>query len=95
MASIEVGDRLEGGEDPKVTGIQPKKTQRARSDEAAGLRDVTLYALEGPASKLLADPALEMSDPVRRDGLMTALRLVERDPALLGMSAHLLGVGWR
>ena len=62
---------------------------------AAGLRDVTLYALEGPASKLLADPALEMNDPVRRDGLMTALRLVERDPALLGMSAHLLGVGWR
>ncbi|EYB66486.1 hypothetical protein DEIPH_ctg103orf0006 [Deinococcus phoenicis] len=62
---------------------------------AAGLRDVTLYALEGPASKLLADPALELSDPLRRDGLLTALRLVERDPALLGMSAHLLGVGWR
>ncbi len=38
LASIEVGDRLEGGEDPKVTGIQPKKTQSARSDEAAGLR---------------------------------------------------------
>lgn len=56
--------------------------------KAAGLRDVTLYALEGPASKLLADP-------VRRDGLMTALRLVERDPALMGVSAHILGVGWR
>ena len=62
---------------------------------AAGLRDVTLYALEGPASKLIADPALEMNDAVRRDGLMTALRLVERDPALMGMSAHILGVGWR
>ena len=56
---------------------------------------MTLYALEGPASKLLADPALELNDPVRRDGLMTALRLVERDPALLGTSAHILGVGWR
>ncbi|MBZ9751400.1 class I SAM-dependent methyltransferase [Deinococcus sp. HMF7604] len=60
---------------------------------AAGLRNVTLYALEGPAN-LLADPALEISDPVRRSGLMTALRLVERDPALIGISAHILGVGW-
>lgn len=62
---------------------------------AAGLRNVALYALEGPASKLIADPALELGDPVRRGGLMTALRLVERDPALMGMSAHILGVGWR
>lgn len=61
---------------------------------AAGLRDVALYALEGPAN-LLPDPTLEMSDPVRRDGLLTALRLVERDQALLGVSAHMLGVGWR
>lgn len=33
---------------------------------AAGLEDVALYALEGPASKRLADPALELGDPVPR-----------------------------
>lgn len=62
--------------------------------KAAGLRNVTLYAVEGPTN-LLADPALELSDSRRRDGLMTALRLIECDPALLGVSAHILGVGWR
>lgn len=60
--------------------------------EAAGFSGVKLYALEGLAN-LLADPILELSDPVRRDGLLTALRLTENDPALLGVSAHVLGVG--
>ena len=60
----------------------------------AGLKGVALYALEGPAN-LLADPVLEMNDPLRRDGLMTALRLIERDPALLAVSAHILGLGRR
>lgn len=59
---------------------------------AACFRDVTLYALEGPAS-LLQEPEGVMRDPERREGLLAALRLMERDPALLGFSAHLLAVG--
>ncbi|GAA5514502.1 2-methoxy-6-polyprenyl-1,4-benzoquinol methylase, mitochondrial [Deinococcus carri] len=59
---------------------------------AAGVRDVTLYALEGPAS-LLPDPEEIMRDAERREGLLAALRLMERDPALLGVTPHLLAVG--
>lgn len=62
---------------------------------AAGFRDVALYALEGPASKRVANPELELADPLRRDGLLAALRLVERDPSLLGDSAHMLAVARR
>lgn len=59
---------------------------------AAGFGEVTLFGLEGP-SNLLADPADVMQDPVRREGLLGALRMMERDPALLGISGHVLGVG--
>lgn len=53
---------------------------------------MTLYGLEGP-SNLLADPEGVMEHPVRREGLLSALRMMERDPALLGISGHVLGVG--
>ncbi|GMA15788.1 class I SAM-dependent methyltransferase [Deinococcus metallilatus] len=59
---------------------------------AVGFGDVTLYALEGPAG-LLRDPEEVMRDPERREGLFAALRLLECDRALLGISAHLLAVG--
>ncbi|GAA5533673.1 class I SAM-dependent methyltransferase [Deinococcus aluminii] len=59
---------------------------------AAGFGDVTLHALEGPAG-LLRDPEEVMRDPERREGLLAALRLMERDPALLGVTPHLLAVG--
>lgn len=60
----------------------------------AGFRDVSVYAVEGPAA-LLRDPDAAMRDPARREGILRALRLTERDPALLGISPHLLAAGVR
>ncbi|GGR73946.1 hypothetical protein GCM10008959_39030 [Deinococcus seoulensis] len=59
---------------------------------AAGLTDVTVYAVEGPTN-LLRDPEAALNDPARREGILRAVRLLERDPALLGASPHLLAVG--
>ncbi len=55
----------------------------------AGLRDVATFAVEGSAwmSPSLAD---DLADPPRRDALLAILRELEREPSLLGASAHLL-----
>ncbi|RJQ80734.1 class I SAM-dependent methyltransferase [Pseudonocardiaceae bacterium YIM PH 21723] len=59
--------------------------------EAAGLSDVAVYGIEGPAW-----PALDAAGLAAFDGLLDAAarcaRLVERDPLLINASAHLLGV---
>lgn len=56
----------------------------------AGL-DAELYGLEGPAG-LLADFDARWRDPGSRTKLLDFLRLVEREPSLLGLSAHILAV---
>ncbi len=55
----------------------------------AGFRSERLYAVEGPAAQV---PDLETlwHDAERRAELLEALRLVERDPYLLGVSSHIL-----
>ena len=58
---------------------------------AAGLRLEDLVGLEGPAW-LLHDLDARWSDGERRERLLAAVRAVEREPALLGLSAHLLAV---
>jgi SAM-dependent methyltransferase len=62
--------------------------------EAAGLRDMALFAVEGPAwmSPTLAD---DLADPPRRTALLAILRELEREPSLLGASAHLLAIARR
>ncbi len=55
------------------------------------LTDVEVFGIEGPAG-----PALDAHGIDRIDELLTAAvraaRLVERDPALIAASGHLLGV---
>jgi SAM-dependent methyltransferase len=60
----------------------------------AGLRLVELAGLEGPAW-LLGDVDERWADPERRERLLSAARAVESEPALLGLSAHLLAVARR
>jgi len=50
--------------------------------------------LEGPA-RLLPDVEERWADAGRRERLLSAARAVEREPSLLGMSAHLLAVARR
>ncbi|HET6896785.1 MAG TPA: class I SAM-dependent methyltransferase [Vicinamibacteria bacterium] len=65
-------------------------------DEArdAGLAVEGLLAVEGPAW-MMPDLEARWGDPPRRRQLMDLLRRIEADPAVLGMSAHLLLVARR
>jgi SAM-dependent methyltransferase len=59
---------------------------------AAGLDVLGVFGIEGPGW-LHADLDEAWDDPAVRERLLWAARLCERDPALLALSAHLLGVG--
>lgn len=60
----------------------------------AGFGDVQVLAVEGPAwSTAVFRKA--WGDPVQRQSLMEFLSLIEREPSLLGASAHLLAVAHR
>lgn len=58
---------------------------------AAGLLLDGLYGLEGPGW-LLSDVAERLADPRRRADLLHVARLLESEPSVLGISAHLLVV---
>jgi len=59
--------------------------------EAAGLRHEATLAVEGPA--WLIPRAFEnWDDAAHREHVLAAVQRIEREPSLLGMSAHLLAV---
>ena len=58
----------------------------------AGFALAGLYAVEGPGA-FLPDFAKRWNDPASRQRLLELIRRVEREPALLGASPHLLAVG--
>jgi ubiquinone/menaquinone biosynthesis C-methylase UbiE len=58
----------------------------------AGFVDVQLYAVEGPAW-LVRD--LSDGESVLWERMLTVLRSIEREPTLIGASAHVLGVARR
>ena len=60
----------------------------------AGLSVETLLGLEGPGW-LLSDFPRRWDDPSQRERMLAAARAVEREPSLLGMSAHLVAVARR
>jgi ubiquinone/menaquinone biosynthesis C-methylase UbiE len=58
---------------------------------AAGFSNITVFGIEGPGW-LLPDIAERLADPVRRENLLRAARMVEAEPEMVGSSAHLLAV---
>ena len=62
-----------------------------REVQAVGLQVEGIFGLEGPGW-LLGDFEARWRDPERRDQLLDILRRLEREPSLLGVSAHLLAV---
>jgi ubiquinone/menaquinone biosynthesis C-methylase UbiE len=58
----------------------------------AGFTVAGLYAVEGPGA-FVPGFAERWKDPKSRDRLLDLLRRIEREPALLGVSPHLLAVG--
>jgi len=74
-----------------TTAYFHRPEELAAEAAAAGLRPVATLGVEGPAW-LLGNFADWWADPARRDRLLWAVRAVEAEPALLGVSAHLLAV---
>jgi SAM-dependent methyltransferase len=58
----------------------------------AGCAEPRVLGVEGPAW-LVADFDARWADPVLRGDMMAVARAVEAEPAMLGVSAHLLGLG--
>lgn len=61
---------------------------------AAGFERVSLASIEGPGY-LVSNFDDRWSDPARREALMTAARLVENDPEIVGIGSHLMATGRR
>lgn len=60
----------------------------------AGFTAVEVLGVEGPGY-LAPDIAARWADPVRREALLRAARLVESEPELLALASHLLAVATR
>jgi ubiquinone/menaquinone biosynthesis C-methylase UbiE len=60
----------------------------------AGFDDTAVLGVEGPGW-LMSDFGERWADPVRRSELLRAARVLEREPSILGASAHLIGLGWK
>ena len=58
----------------------------------AGFDLIDLLGVEGPGW-LLPDLEQRWADPVERERLLEAARVVEREPTLLGLPPHLLAIG--
>jgi ubiquinone/menaquinone biosynthesis C-methylase UbiE len=58
----------------------------------AGFDEVRVLGVEGPGW-IAADFESRWADPARRDDLMAVARAFEAEQSVLGISAHLLGVG--
>ena len=62
--------------------------------EASGLHRVQVVGVEGPG-EWVADFEARWGDEKLRADLLEVARRLEAEPSIIGMSAHLLGVGWR
>jgi len=60
--------------------------------ESAGVLDVAVLGVEGPAW-LLSDFDARWDDATQRRDLLAVARALEREPSIVGASAHLLGLG--
>ena len=69
------------------------RPEELRSElEAAGFGGVAVLGVEGPCW-LLADFDGRWADPESRADLLDVARRLEAEPAVVGVSAHLLGIG--
>jgi ubiquinone/menaquinone biosynthesis C-methylase UbiE len=59
---------------------------------AAGFQDVTVLGIEGPGW-ILPDFDARWNDPALRRDLLDVARAFESGPSVVGVSAHLLGIG--
>jgi ubiquinone/menaquinone biosynthesis C-methylase UbiE len=98
FAEVAANDRRDGRHrnptgDPAyfTTAYFHRPEELAAECSAAGLRHETTVAVEGPGW-LLPDLDAWLTDERRRAVLLAALAALETEPALLGVTAHLLAV---
>jgi SAM-dependent methyltransferase len=60
--------------------------------EVAGFRDITVLGVEGPAW-MLHDFDARWEDSALRKGILEVARALESESSVIGVSAHLLGIG--
>jgi ubiquinone/menaquinone biosynthesis C-methylase UbiE len=58
----------------------------------AGFERMEVLGVEGPGW-MLADLEARWADPIRRQQILDAARAIEREPALMGVHAHILAIG--
>jgi SAM-dependent methyltransferase len=63
-----------------------------REIESTGFRDVVVLGVEGPAW-MLAEFDERWDEAILRKDLLNVARTLEREPSIIGASAHLLGIG--
>ena len=63
-----------------------------RELEAVGFDDVQVFGVEGPGW-MVGDFDSRWADDAQRADLLALARALESEPAILGVSAHLLGIG--
>ena len=81
-----------GRADYFTTAYLHRPEELATELTASGCLDTRVLGVEGPAW-LVADFDRRWADRVLRDDMMAVARAVEAEPAMLGVSAHLLGIG--
>lgn len=59
--------------------------------QASGFDVLGVFGIEGPGG-ILPDIADRLADPQRRENVLRAARMLECDPAILGVRSHLLAV---
>jgi hypothetical protein len=64
----------------------------ANDFESAHITLDQLIAIEGPAW-LFPDLQERLDDPVRSNRVLQAIRIVEIEPRMVGVSAHLMAIG--
>ncbi|HEY7284660.1 MAG TPA: GrpB family protein [Vicinamibacterales bacterium] len=62
--------------------------------EEAGFAEPGVLGVEGPGW-LMSDFVDRWTDPVRRAEVLRAARVLEHESSIVGVSAHLIGLGWK
>ena len=92
VADLHATGRFQGGVVGFTTAYLHRPEELAADLVDAGLGKVEVYGIEGPAGPTLRALGMDCLHE-RLDAAVRAARMVERDPALIAASGHLLAVG--
>lgn len=91
VLDLHASGRFRGGVVGFTTAYLHRPNELAADLADAGLRDVEVYGIEGPAGPTLRALGMDCLNE-HLDAAVRAARIVERDPALIAASGHLLAV---